>query len=197
MEFIAYDDLTLSVVFQKIKNNNVKKMINHIKKIRIQQIIINLKLKCFNALYDNVLHNSSTLIGDLKKMELEMIKDKLLELNNDIFNDFFKDTKIIKNNTQIFPQLIYNLVDGNQGLLFGTILSYILAFNCNYLINNETSSSNFMINLLENKDYSYKKIILEYISKSNIDYYKNFLKNCLHIEDVEDNYYDEEMTIKN
>lgn len=197
MEFIAYDDLTLSVMFQKLQNKNPKKMINHIKKIRSQQIIINLKLKCFNALYDNVLHNSSTLVADLKKLELEGIKDKILELNNDIFNDFFKDTKIIKNNTQIFPQSIYNLVDGNQGLLFGTILSYILAYNCNYLINNQNTDPNFIINLFENKEYSYKKIILDYISKSNIDYYKNFLKNCLNIDDAEDNYYDEEMTIKN
>lgn len=197
MEFIAYDDLTLSVMFQKLQNKNPKKMINYIKKIRSQQIIINLKLKCFNALYDNVLHNSPTLIMDLRKLELDGIRDKLLELNNDIFNDFFRDTKIIKNNTQIFPQSVYNLVDGNQGLLFGTILSYILAYNCNYLINNQNTSPNFIINLFENKEYSYKKIILDYISKSNIDYYKNFLKNCLNIDDVEDNYYDEEMTIKN
>lgn len=197
MEFIAYDDLTLSVMFQKLQNKNPKKMINYIKKIRSQQIIINLKLKCFNALYDNVLHNSPTLTMDLRKLELDGIKDKLLELNNDIFNDFFKDTKIIKNNTQLFPQSIYNLVDGNQGLLFGTILSYILAYNCNYLINNENTDPNFIINLFENKEYSYKKIILDYISKSNIDYYKNFLKNCLNIDDLEDNYYDEEMTIKN
>jgi len=196
MEFIAYDDLTMSLIFQKIQHKNTKKIMNYIKNIRNQQIIINLKLKCFNALYDHVLHNSPQLIIDLKKLELEQIKNKLLELNNDIFDDFFKYNNIIKNNSQIFPQSIYNLVNGNQGLLFGTILSYILAFNCIYLINNEKNQSNFLVKLLENKEYSYKKNILEYISKSDIDYYKNFLKNCLYIDDNDDNYYYEELTQK-
>jgi Zn-dependent oligopeptidase len=190
MEFIAYDDIVLSLVCQKMKINNQKKIINHIKKLRNQEIIINLKLKCFNALYDNVLHNSNTLINDLKKLDLEQIKNKLLVLNNIMFNDFFGKTKITKNNTMILPQSIYNLIDGNQGLLFGTIISYILAFNCHYLINTQ-NSTDFIIKLLENKDYSYKKTILEYISSSNIDYYKNFLKNCLNIEDDDNNYYDE------
>jgi Zn-dependent oligopeptidase len=195
MEFIAYDDIVLSLVCQKMKITNIKKTMSHIKKLRNQEIIINLKLKCFNALYDNVLHHSTSLINDLKKLELEQIKNKLLELNNTIFNDFFKKTKITKNNTMILPQSIYNLIDGNQGLLFGTIISYILAYNCYYLINTN-NNIDFIIKLLENKEYSYKKIILDYIASSNIDYYKNFLKNCIGIED-DDNYYDEENTVSN
>ena len=195
MEFIAYDDMVLTLLCQKMKINNIKKIISQIKIIRNKELIINLKLKCFNSLYDNVLHNSSELINDLKKLELEDIKNKLLELNNTIFQDFFGKTQIIKNNTMILPQSIYNLIDGNQGLLFGTIISYILAYNCYYLMN-INDNNDFIINLLENKDYSYKKIILEYISNSNIDYYKNFLKNCLNIDDSEENYYDEDLTIQ-
>ena len=195
MEFIAYDDSVLSFICQKIKMKNEKKIINVIKKLRLQELIINLKLKCFNALYDNVLHNSSNLINDLKKLELEDIKNKLIDLNNSIFNDFFDKTKIIKNNTMLLPQSIYNLIDGNQGLLFGTIISYILAYNCYYLMYNTNQNNQFIMDLLENKNYSYKKTILEYISKSNIDYYKNFIKNCLNIDDIEENYYDEEITI--
>ena len=90
----------------------------------------------------------------------------------------------------ITPQIIYNLIDGNQGLIFGSVISYILAFNC-YDIMKKSSSNKFIIELLENKNYSYKQTILNFISNKNIDYYTYFLKNCLDITE-EENYYEEE-----
>lgn len=198
MEFFAYDDFVLSVMCSKIFDDkvNIQKKIKNIKIQRNYEIIINLKIKCLNILFDNVIHSSNELINDIKKSELEEIKIKLLNLYNKIYSDVFdKQKNILKqNHNYINPQIIYNLIDGNHGLLFGSILSYILAFNCQHMLKN-TNTNNFIIELLENKDFSYKKTILNFVSNSNTDYYKYFLKNCLDIDDDE-NYYDDELTTK-
>jgi hypothetical protein len=202
MEFFAYDDFVLSVMCSKIFDDkvNIQKKIKNIKIQRNYEIIINLKIKCLNILFDNVIHSSNELINDIKKSELEEIKIKLLNLYNKIYSDVFdKQKNILKQNLNyINPQIIYNLIDGNHGLLFGSILSYILAFNCQHMLKNTNANANinnFIIELLENKDFSYKKTILDFVSNSNTDYYKYFLKNCLDIDD-EENYYDEELTTK-
>jgi hypothetical protein len=198
MEFLAYDDFTLAVMCNKLygddQNNN--RRIKNIKIQRSYEIIINLKIKCLNALFDNIIHSSDSLLEDIKKSELEDIKNILLKLYNKIFSDVFNNQQNIMeiNFNHINPQIFYNLIDGNQGLIFGNIISYILAFNC-YHIMNTNKSNRFILDLLENKDYSYKKIILNFVSDTNIDYYKYFLKHCLDIND-EENYYDEELSVK-
>ena len=42
------------------------------------------------------------------------------------------------------------------------------------------------------KYYSYKKIILDFISKNNINYFKLFIEKCLDITDENYNLYDEQ-----
>jgi Zn-dependent oligopeptidase len=194
MEFLAYDDFVLDLLCNKLYNNDNKgiKKIKNIKIYKSYEIIINLKIKCLYALFDNIIHVSDNLINEIKKCELEDIKIKLLQLYNKIFNDVFQNQKHIINLdfNLITPQIIYNLIDGNQGLIFGSVISYILAFNC-YDIMKKSSSNKFIIDLLENKNYSYKQTILNYISDRNIDYYTYFLKNCLDINE-EENYYEEE-----
>jgi hypothetical protein len=44
--------------------------------------------------------------------------------------------------------------------------------------------------------FSYKKIILEFISKLNINYFKLFIEKCLNIIDDTNNAYDEVLTEK-
>jgi len=195
MEFLAYDDFVLELTCNKLYGNDNKNNLKKIKNIKIYknyEIIINLKIKCLYALFDNIVHVSDNLINEIKKCELEDIKTKLLQLYNKIFNDIFQNQKHIMNLdfNLIMPQIIYNLIDGNQGLIFGSIISYILAFNCHDIMK-KSSSNNFIIELLENKNYSYKQTILNYISNRNIDYYTYFLKNCLDISE-EENYYEEE-----
>jgi Zn-dependent oligopeptidase len=195
MEFIAYDDFVLELVLHKIYPNNLKKKMTEIKTLRRLELIINLKLKCANVLYDNVVHSSSTFINSIKKVELEEIKSLFLNLNSKIMEDIFgKHSAILKyQNNYINPSVINNLINGNQGLIYGTVLSIILSFTAYYLIING-KSGDFISKLLENKNYSYRKMIMEFISKLNNDYYDDFLKYCLNIEPVSENYYDEDMT---
>ena len=195
MEFMAYDNFVLTLVAEKL-NLNVNKFIKEIKILRRIELIINLKLRCMNVLFDNVVHSSETFINQIKKQELNDITKSLLELNNKIFNDIFKNNLNYINNTDyIQPNIIYNLLNGNQGLLFGTILSIILAYSVYYLIINKKNDVNidlFLNKLLENKEYSYKKNIIDFISNNNIDYFKLFIEKCLEIIEDNNNLYDDQ-----
>jgi hypothetical protein len=189
MEFLAYDDCVLELICKKSNSNNFNKIKKNMKLLRRLELIVNLKLKCANSLFDNVVHSSQTLFDSIKKSNLEEIKNILIDLNYKIMNDIFgkhnNNIEIDKN--YIFPSFINNLINGNQGFIYGTILSIILAFNAYTMID----SNDFIINLLENKEYSYRKMILEFISKLNHDYYDEFLTKCLNIELKKVNAYDD------
>ena len=189
MEFLAYDDMVLEMVCKKVYGDNYKCKKKNIILMRRLELIVNLKLKCANALFDNVIHSSDSLIDKMKKSELEELKSILLELNNKVMNDIFgKHNDVINiNKNYIFPSVINNLINGNQGYVYGTILSIILAYNAYILI----ESNDFFIKLLENKEYSYRKMILDFISNLNHDYYTEFLSKCLNIETQKVNAYDE------
>ncbi len=195
MEFLAYDDYVLALVLYNQYGENYHHKMKQLKSIRKIELIINLKLKCSNALFDNIVHNSANFINKISKCELEEIKNILLNLNNNIMNDIFgkHDNHLNFNQSYINQTTINNLINGNQSLIYGSILSMILSFNT-YKIIVSSKSNEFLFNLLENKNYSYRKLILEFISKLNNDYYDEFLQKCLDIQPVSENYYDEELT---
>jgi Zn-dependent oligopeptidase len=197
MEFIAYDDYVLSLVLYNQYGENYHHKMKQIKSIRKIEFIINLKLKCTNALFDNIVHNSSNFINKISKCELDEIKNILLDLNNNIMKDIFgkHDKNLIFIQPYINQTTVNNLINGNQGLIYGSILSIILSFNAYKIImTNKSKSNEFLFNLLENKNYSYRKLILEFISQLNNDYYNEFLQSCLGIQPDSENYYDEEVT---
>ncbi len=192
MEFLAYDDFTLDLVCQKIFGDNSNKKKRDIKLLRRLELIVNLKIKCAGALFDNVVHNSDSLIKNIKKSELEQIKSIITGLHYKIMKDIFGNHEDILELRQdyVLPSFINNLANGNQGYIYGTILSMILAYNAyNLIISNK--SSNFIGKLLENKEYSYRKMILEFVSELNHDYYTQFLIKCLNIEIRKENSYDD------
>jgi len=193
MEFIAYDDFTLNLVFQNAYKTNYAKKIKELRLLKRLEMIINLKLKCANVLFDNIAHSSQDLVTQIKKSEIEDIKKILIQLNNTIMNDIFNKQSDLLDYNIFNMSFINNLTNGNQGMIYGTILSIILSFNIYETLNTQSGIS-FLMKLLENKEFSYRKLILSYIASLKIDYYNNFLKKCLNIEPFTENYYDEDMT---
>lgn len=198
MEFFAYDEFVITLVCQKIydiNKINLNKKIKEIKIARHIDLLINLKLKCMSVLFDNVIHNSKNFINKIRKQELNEITESFIQLYQNIFKDIFNNNlDVFEIPKYINPNIILNTVNGNQGLLFGSILSLILSYVVYYLLINETDDvniDNFIDELLENKCFSHKKIILEFISKINIDYFKLFIEKCLNIMDDTKNSYDE------
>jgi len=190
MEYMAYDPM---VIRSLIKDKNQYKQIS---KAREHEIIINLKLKCINVLFDSIIHSSKEFIDIAKKANDSQLTGIMLDLYKKVFTDVFDKLshQVDCNIGFILPSVIHNIINGQQSLIYGNILSSILAYNA-YECLNKNSNHKILFELLENKNYSYKKNLIKFISTINEDYYKNFLSGCLKIKDLSlDNYFDEGAT---
>jgi Zn-dependent oligopeptidase len=194
MEYLAYN---VNVIKELVKEkNHVKRIL----KARENEILINLKLKCINVLFDSIIHSSPEFIELNNKVNVSESSIKptkvLLDLYKRVFTDIFhKLSDIIDCDFNfILPSVINNIINGQQSLIYGNILSNILAFNTYEYISKGKNNKAFN-ELLENKNYSYKKNLINFIMTINEDYYKYFLSNCLNIKDLSlDNYFDEGTT---
>lgn len=190
MEYMAYDPIVIkSLVVEK---NHYKQII----KARYHEILINLKLKCINVLFDSIIHSSPEFMQIAKKANENQLNEVILDLYKKVFSDVFDklSSQIDCNLSFILPSVINNIINGQQSLIYGNILSMILAYNAYEYINKDNNNK-VLYELLENKNYSYKKNLIKFISIINKDYYKNFLQGCLKIKDVSlDNYFDESRT---
>jgi hypothetical protein len=191
LEYMAYD---LNVIKFLVKDKNKCKQIL---KARENEIIINLKLKCINVLFDSIIHSSTEFITLAKKANDTQLIKIMLDLYKKVFIDVFSKLtdQIDCDLGFILPSVIINTVNGQQGLIYGNILSMILAYNAYEFLNKNKENNAVLIELLENKNYSFKKNLIKFISTINQDYYKNFLNGCLKIKDISlDNYFDEGIT---
>jgi hypothetical protein len=186
MEFFAFDK---NILYNLCKN---KEMVKNIINARYHSLLIDIKLKCINVLYDNLIHSSKDLINLIKK-DKEFKYNIIVDLYKKVYNDIFSNLKdyVDFDIHYILPQVIHNIVNGHQGLLYGNILSLILAFNA-YTSISTNNRLEKLFELLENKNYSYKKNLIKFISDIDEDYYTKFLKECLKIKNiVVDNYFDD------
>ena len=195
MEYIAYNP---EVILTLVKDKNYRK---RILKARENELLINLKLKCISVLFDSIIHSSNEFLDINNKANTLsnsniVCSNLLLNLYKRVFADVFsKLTDLVDCDLGfILPSVIHNIINGQQGLIYGNIISSILAYNTYEYINTEKNIKS-LYELLENKNYSYKKNLIKFITTIKTDYYKNFLSGCLKIKDVSlDNYFDDEQT---
>ena len=196
MEYFAYDRQVLNTLCKFHPKSNI--IVKSILDVRYYELMINIKLKCINISFDNIIHSSSELINLLKKNK-DYKHNLLLELYKKIYKELFENLEkhVDFNLNFIPPQIIHNIIRGNQGLLYGTVLSTILAYNA-YSSIIKGDKVDMLINLMENKNYSYKQNLINFISSINEDYYNKFLKDCLKIKEIKsENYFDETTTSQN
>ena len=190
LEYMAYDPVVIKSLIKE------KNYVKQILKAREHEILINLKLKCINVLFDSIIHSSKEFLDIIKKDNDSNSSNIMLDLYKKVFTDVFQklSDQVDCNLTFILPSVIHNIINGQQSLIYGNILSTILAYNAyEYISNNSQTISIF--ELLENKNYSYKTNLIKFIMTINEDYYKNFLSGCLKIKDVSlNNYFDEGVT---
>ena len=195
MEYIAYNP---QVILTLVKDKNYRK---RILKARENELLINLKLKCISVLFDSIIHSSNEFLDINNKANTLsnsniVCSNLLLNLYKRVFADVFSKLSDLVDCDLgfILPSVIHNTINGQQGLIYGNIISSILAYNTYEYINSEKNISS-LYELLENKNYSYKKNLIKFITTIKTDYYKNFLSGCLKIKDISlDNYFDESQT---
>uniref|UniRef100_A0A6C0EB06 Peptidase M3A/M3B catalytic domain-containing protein n=1 Tax=viral metagenome TaxID=1070528 RepID=A0A6C0EB06_9ZZZZ len=190
MEFFIYDNMILRILTNDIPEEQLKRFILS-KRI---EFIITLKILCGNSLFDNIIHGSDEVIKSLQDDKDKSVK--LLELYNKINSEIFTCVNDMFNVTSksISPHFLYNGINGEQGIVYGNILSIIFGFNAFLLIKNG-KGGDFVKNVENNKDYKYKHTINEFIKQINCDYYDNFLEKFIGIKiNYEDNYFDDKGT---
>jgi len=185
MEFILFNQSILNMF---IPDKNIIKKILH---VRYFELLINLKLKCLSVLFDNIIHSSDEFYGLLKKSSNEHIcADLYKKIFIDLFGKFSSSIDIT--NININPNAILNIIEGQQGLIFGNLISNILAFTAaNFIM--KSSKLDLFYDFLQNKNYSYKKNLIKFISSIEEDYYNVFLAKCLKIKNIHvESYFDVE-----
>ena len=146
MEFFAYDPKVLNILCKSDKNN-----ISEILSARYNELLFNMKLKCISVLFDNIIHDSNEFIEIARTNDQNQIYTTLFDLYKKIFVDIFEKVNIDTNITTISPHVIHNVINGQQGVIFGNVLSVILAFNVYSYINTKGDLEAFY-QLLENRN---------------------------------------------
>lgn len=185
MEYLAYDKFVLELITKNLgtQTNKIIKDIIEFKKI---ESIINTKIKCMAVLFDNIIHNSNEFYSVIKKSELNEMNTHILNLQNTVFQTIFKTSlnDLEYNTNYIYPLLVNNVINNNEGLIYGTILSQIISFSI-YKLLSEGKAGEFIIQLLENRDYNFKQLILNFITHNDIDYFEIYIKEYLGINTEE------------
>jgi hypothetical protein len=183
MEFLLFNKQFLEII---IPDKNIIKKILHVRQF---EFLINLKLKCISVLFDNVIHSSNEFIQILKKTnDTNILDDLYRKIYLDLFSKFSSYLDLEKIN--ISPNIIFNMINGQQGLIFGNLISSILAFNASTFII-ENRNLDLFYEFLHNTNYSYKKNLITFISSIDEDYYKIFLAKCLKIKNIHvESYFD-------
>jgi hypothetical protein len=182
MEYLAYDKFVLELVTKKIYPESYEKIMKDIIEYRKIESIINMKLKCTAVLFDNIIHNSNEFYSLLKKSEINDMTKIILDLQKSVFETIFKTSTddINLDLTYIYPLFVNNIINNNESLIYGTVLSQIIAYTI-YKLLCDGKANNFIIEILENKEYCFKKNILNFIIQNGIDYFETFVEGYLGI----------------
>lgn len=183
MEHIAWDNDTISMICA-----NDLTVIDHIKMDRYLDLCINLKIKCINAKFDYILHNSKDLVTVINK---SINEKKQTSVINDIYINIYKDLLtsasdiMINNIMYINPLAIVCEINNSQGLLYSNLMNEIFAYATYWLIK-EKNITNFRSCVLENGIDSYRDLIKKFLNNQNINYFDLYIKNIIKTHCIED-----------
>lgn len=189
MEYLLYDDYVLNMLCKNKQN------VEALKRVRDIDLCFSLKMKSVNAIFDHLIHNSADIIKILSTEDNKVIV--INELYKKVYFELFEPMKSILdiNINGINPSILNSIVTGGQGVLYGNIISDIMAYNA-YLLLNRGKGDRF-IKILSSAISPFKRSIKRFISELDIDYYQNYLKNYLNVDikdiaiDTDANYYEE------
>jgi hypothetical protein len=165
MEYIAWEKSTLI----KICHND-KELVEHLLFTRFIDFGNSIKLRCVNAYFDHIIHNSEELIKDLKnygKCSGEIFKN----LYKQIYKNIFSSQKDIYNINidSIHPIVVLQEINGSETSLYENIIVEILSYSVFNLIK-----------LKEGKKYT------KILSRAGSDKFKDSLNKF--VKKIGDNY---------
>jgi hypothetical protein len=173
MEYIAWEKSTIT----KLCSEYDSSVIDHILFTRYIDFTNSIKLRCINALFDHIIHNSVDLIDILKKNDNDIhIGDVrngevLFSLYKQIYSDIMISQKDIVNLNinGINPSIIYQQINGSECILYENVLTEILSYGIYYVV--KQGKGNLFINsVLQSEPHKFRKALYEYISEIENSY---------------------------
>jgi len=182
MEYIAWEKETIS----KICFGLDKTVIDHILFMRYIDFANSIKLRCITALFDHIIHNShdliETIISDNANSNPNLLETLYKKLYKDVMNsqqDIF-NTDIVGIN----PTIIYQEINGSEGMIYNGILTEMLSFGIYNIIKNGNGIE-FFNKTLNVEPTKIKKSMHEFISMHNTDSYDLYLQEIVGYNEID------------
>lgn len=160
MNSLSYD----KYVINKITNDN--NITDHILFSKGVDFCINLKIKCLDILFDNILYSDINFFN-LIKNELDKNSNciKIKEFYIKFYEKFFKNNeKYFNTDIKNIPiSVIHNLINGSEGILFYNLLCEIISEKILIILKKNKKEKLKFYNILKNKDQNFRDKILNYI----------------------------------
>lgn len=196
MEYIAWDRDTIRLIIGDADPS----IIDHIEISRYIDMCTNMKIKCINAKFDYLLHNSEPLMNiliksidnnvDTSNVILETYKEIHKEIMSPIENIFMDNIEYID------PMTIIQEINNSQGVLYAYLMNEIFAYT-SYWIIKEKKETDFRECVLNNGVDNYRDLVRNFLNKININCFTLFVKNVIKTDLIEDfitediNYFDD------
>jgi hypothetical protein len=186
MECIAWEKSTIELlcVNELVTHPNI---VDNVIFMRHTDFAHSIKLRCVNALFDHMLHNSPELIKILKTDNSNGKQGStLLSIYKKTYkNIMFSQQDILNVDISgINPTLIQQQINGSESLLYCNIYSEILSFNIFQLVASGHGQE-FISNVLRSDQTKMKKPLESFISKANNNSYELYLKELIGYSEID------------
>lgn len=202
MEYFAWDEDIIRIIADNMDHS----IIDHIILSRDMDMCYNIKLKCVNAKFDHLIHNSEPL---LKIINLAIdtkgnANDEIYETYKEIFMEIMEPVSDVfdSNIEHIDPTVIIQEINSSQGVLYSNLMNEIFAYATYWIIKyksiqNKEIVSTFRKTLLDNGVDNYRELIRKFLKHSDDNCFSLYIKNVIKINmtnecPIEDNNYFEE-----
>jgi len=178
MEHIMWEESILSNLCSDMENKKI--VVEQLLFTRYIDYAISLKLKCVNALFDHILHSQSQLVDMLKENpnnSMTILTNVYIQIFNTIMLSMIEIYGINQN-------VIVQEINGSEGLLYGNILSDILAYAIFTMIKND-NGTNFLDSVLKHNTLSNRNLLHKFISGVNKDIFDTYINELIDYKEID------------
>jgi hypothetical protein len=207
MECIAWDRDTVAA----IAKDEDRSVVDHILMAREIDLSFNIKLKCANAKFDHLIHNSEPLLKILTDAVSSKghAKEEIIETYKGVYEEAFKPVGdvFLADSVKIDPHVIVQEINGSQGVLYSNLINEIFAYATFWAIKNSAKINinrekidgvgEFRRIVLNNGVDNYRDLIRSFLKKMDVKCFSLYMKNVIKTDSVDDyvtedvNYFDE------
>jgi hypothetical protein len=178
MEYIAWEKSTINMIC-----NNDDKIVEHILFTRYIDFAHNIKLKCTNALFDHILHNSSEFINILTN-NTDDSENIIKNLYDQVCTTVFNSQNNNLNTNGINPTNIIQEINGSEGILYTDMLTEILSYGV-YTLIKKGKGEYFINNVLGKKNGDMRSNIRVFLSTLDSDSYYLYLQEIIGYNEID------------